>query len=53
MDFVYCFAPLKKESKMTKKITKTMTLSGRELSIETGRMAKQANGSVLVKYGKT
>ncbi len=28
-----------------------MTLGGRELSIETGRMAKQASGSVVVRYG--
>ena len=26
---------------------------GRELTIETGKLAKQANGSVLVKYGET
>ena len=26
---------------------------GRELTIETGRMARQANGSVLVTYGET
>ncbi len=30
-----------------------MSLGGQELSIETGRMAKQANGSVLVQYGDT
>ncbi len=30
-----------------------MTLGGRKLSIETGRMAKQANGSVVVRYGDT
>ncbi len=36
------------------KITKkTMMLAGRELSIETGKMAKQANGSALITYGKT
>lgn len=28
-------------------------LSGRQFSIETGKLAKQANGSVLVKYGDT
>jgi len=32
-------------------IKKQMTLGGRELSIETGRMAKQASGSVVVRYG--
>ncbi|MBU0710759.1 polyribonucleotide nucleotidyltransferase [bacterium] len=30
-----------------------MTLGGREFSIETGRMAKQAHGSVVVQYGDT
>jgi polyribonucleotide nucleotidyltransferase len=30
-----------------------MDLAGRELRIETGRLAKQANGSVLVQYGDT
>ena len=30
-----------------------MELNGKELSIETGRMAKQANGSVIVRYGDT
>lgn len=38
------------EFKITKK---TMTLAGRELTIETGKMAKQANGSALITYGKT
>ena len=28
-------------------------LGGRSLSIETGRLAKQANGSVIVRYGET
>ncbi|HTL11774.1 MAG TPA: polyribonucleotide nucleotidyltransferase, partial [Bdellovibrionota bacterium] len=28
-------------------------LGGKTLTIETGKMAKQANGSVLVKYGDT
>lgn len=32
---------------------KTMMLAGRELIIETGKMAKQANGSALITYGKT
>ncbi|HHW99288.1 MAG TPA: polyribonucleotide nucleotidyltransferase [Firmicutes bacterium] len=31
----------------------TMHLAGRELTLEAGRMAKQAHGSVLVKYGDT
>jgi len=47
----------KKEIQMQQhdfKITKkTMMLAGRELSIETGKMAKQANGSALITYGKT
>src|SRR6056297_2172379 len=35
-------------------IEKTFTLDdGREISIETGKMAKQADGSVIVKQGKT
>ncbi len=34
-------------------IRKSMILDGRELSIETGRIAKQAHGSVLVQYGGT
>ncbi len=32
---------------------KTMLFGGREFSIETGRMAKQAQGSVIVRYGDT
>ncbi len=34
-------------------VTKTIETGGRTLSIETGRMAKQADGSVLVRYGDT
>ncbi|MDD5765606.1 MAG: polyribonucleotide nucleotidyltransferase [Candidatus Marinimicrobia bacterium] len=34
-------------------IRKSMTLGGRELSIETGKMAKQASGSVIVRYADT
>ncbi|MCD6441496.1 MAG: polyribonucleotide nucleotidyltransferase [Candidatus Marinimicrobia bacterium] len=34
-------------------IQKKMTLGGRELIIETGRMAKQAHGSVTIRYGDT
>jgi len=34
-------------------IQKKMTLGGREFSIETGRMAKQSRGSVLVRQGDT
>ena len=30
-----------------------MELAGRPLIIETGKMAKQANGAVLVRYGDT
>ncbi len=35
------------------KITKSAVIGDRELSIETGRVAKQAGGSVLVQYGET
>ncbi|HOE91562.1 MAG TPA: polyribonucleotide nucleotidyltransferase [Candidatus Cloacimonadota bacterium] len=36
------------------KITKkTMMVAGREIIIETGKVAKQANGSVMITYGKT
>ena len=31
----------------------SMTLGGRELTIETGKLAKQAHGSVTVRYGDT
>ncbi|MFH2011585.1 MAG: polyribonucleotide nucleotidyltransferase [Pseudomonadota bacterium] len=31
----------------------SVEVNGRDLSIETGRLAKQANGSVLVTYGET
>ncbi|RMG68163.1 MAG: polyribonucleotide nucleotidyltransferase [Calditrichaeota bacterium] len=34
-------------------VTKEMELGGRKLVIETGRMAKQANGSAVVRYGDT
>lgn len=34
-------------------VKKSMSLAGRELSIETGHLAKQANGAVLVRYGDT
>ena len=33
--------------------TFTTTLAGRELTLETGKMAQLANGSVLVRYGET
>ncbi|WIG60994.1 MAG: Polyribonucleotide nucleotidyltransferase [Ktedonobacterales bacterium] len=33
--------------------TVEMTLNGRTLSIETGRVAEQANGAVLCRYGET
>jgi len=32
---------------------KVLELEGRELSIETGKMAKQANGAAVVRYGET
>ncbi len=31
----------------------TILLDGKELTLETGRMAKQANGAVFITYGKT
>ncbi len=34
-------------------IRKSMEISGKTLTLETGRMAKQANGSVLLTYGET
>ena len=34
-------------------LKKTVELGGRELSIETGELAKQANGSVVIRYGDT
>lgn len=34
-------------------IKKSMSLAGRELSIETGHLAKQASGAVLVRYDDT
>ena len=37
-----------------KAITQTMTLpDGREISLETGKLAKQADGSIVLKMGKT
>ena len=33
--------------------TYSMDLAGRKLTVETGKMAGLANGSVLVKYGDT
>ncbi|PKM41947.1 MAG: polyribonucleotide nucleotidyltransferase [Firmicutes bacterium HGW-Firmicutes-8] len=33
--------------------TRTLPVGGREMSIETGRLAKQAGGSVLIRYGDT
>jgi len=35
------------------KISKQIEINGKILSIETGRFAKQANGSVMVRYGDT
>lgn len=34
-------------------ISKEKEIGGRKLSIESGRMARQANGSVVIKYGDT
>ena len=38
---------------MTEQKKFTMDWAGRELTIETGQLAKQANGAVLVRYGET
>ncbi|MBI3554957.1 MAG: polyribonucleotide nucleotidyltransferase, partial [Deltaproteobacteria bacterium] len=38
---------------MFKPITVSCDFGGRKLTIETGRLAKQADGSVLVTYGET
>ena len=35
------------------KVIKEVEIGGKILSIETGRFARQANGSVMVKYGDT
>ena len=34
-------------------IRESVQVGGTELSIETGRMAKQANGAVVIRYGDT
>lgn len=34
-------------------VKRTIQFAGRDLSIETGRIAKQANGSVFISYGET
>ncbi|WP_366924925.1 polyribonucleotide nucleotidyltransferase [Metallumcola ferriviriculae] len=34
-------------------LVKALTVGGRELTIETGRVAQQASGSVIVRYGDT
>ena len=34
-------------------IKKEREIAGKNLSIETGKMAKQANGSVVIRYGDT
>ena len=42
------------EKKLYNAVRKTFSLSdGREVMIETGRLAKQADGSVVVKMGDT
>ena len=38
---------------MTNVLRKSIEIAGRTLTLETGRMAKQASGAVFVKYGKT
>ena len=34
-------------------VKKSMMLSGQELILETGKIAKQANGSIILSYGDT
>ncbi|MCH7827591.1 MAG: hypothetical protein IIC75_06430 [Bacteroidetes bacterium] len=34
-------------------VQKEVEIGGKKLTIETGRYAKQANGSVMVRYGDT
>ena len=34
-------------------IKKTKDIGGKKLTIETGRIARQSNGSVIVSYGET
>lgn len=34
-------------------VKRSLEFCGRELTVETGRMARQANGSVFIKYGET
>ena len=42
------------ETKLYNAVQKTITLAdGREITIETGKLAKQADGSVVVKMGDT
>ena len=36
-----------------KKIKESKNIGGRDLTIETGLLAKQASGAVLIKYGET
>ncbi|MBQ9931930.1 MAG: hypothetical protein IJO79_06190, partial [Firmicutes bacterium] len=38
---------------MTEILRKSMEVGGRTLTLETGRMAKQASGAVFVSYGDT
>ena len=40
-------------SKKTNGFTRSIPVGGREMSIETGRLAKQAGGAALVRYGDT
>jgi len=38
---------------MSKATTKTIEIGGKTISIETGRLARQADGAVVVKMGDT
>jgi polyribonucleotide nucleotidyltransferase len=41
------------EEKETMYLKKTLEIGGREMTIETGELAKQADGSVIITYGDT
>src|SRR5205085_500168 len=45
--------PASHKESHTMYIKKSITIGERELSIETGRLAKQADGSIVVRYGDT
>src|SRR4051795_2955811 len=48
-----CAAPAERTRRIMAVSRYSMELAGRTLTLETGRMAKQAGGAVLVTYGET